>query len=91
MTAQLIRFWIEFDRGDGGRLPPGASLGVGVTAFGRDDALALVRERVFESSELPRLAAVVEDVDVSSLDPGHVLPNMEPPIGRGIWFPRGYG
>jgi hypothetical protein len=31
---------------------------------------------------------VVEDVDVSQLDAGHVLPNMGDPTLRGVWFPR---
>jgi hypothetical protein len=29
-------------------------------------------------------------VDVSSLDPGHVPPNVGPPHVRGVWFPSGY-
>jgi hypothetical protein len=29
-------------------------------------------------------------VDVSALDSGHILPNIEPPNWRGIWFPRGF-
>jgi predicted nuclease of restriction endonuclease-like (RecB) superfamily len=28
----------------------------------------------------------VEDVDVSTLDRGHVLPNMNPRLARGVWF-----
>jgi len=29
-------------------------------------------------------------VDVSTLDHGHVLPNMEVVLLRGVWFPKGY-
>jgi hypothetical protein len=32
-----------------------------------------------------------QDVDVQSLDQGHVIPNMHPPNWRGIWYPKGYG
>jgi hypothetical protein len=36
---------------------------------------------------VPNLAS---EVDVSMLDEGHVIPNMEPPVWRGVWFTRGY-
>ena len=77
----LTRYWIEFDVEH--------SHGYGVTAFTSDDALGLLRERVF-SDELPPVARLVEDIDVSSLDAGHVLPNMSPPNRRGVWFPQGF-
>jgi hypothetical protein len=35
---------------------------------------------------VPQPARVVEDVDVSTLDAGHVLPNMRAPNERGVWF-----
>ncbi len=35
------------------------------------------------------LPHVVEDVDVTTLDAGHVRPNpMHPPSERGVWFPK---
>jgi len=36
----------------------------------------------------PDAVKVTEDVDVSTLDAGHVLPNMYPPNERGVWFPK---
>jgi hypothetical protein len=33
---------------------------------------------------------VIEDVDVTTLDANHVLPNMMPPSVRGVWYPIGY-
>jgi hypothetical protein len=89
VEGDLRRYLIEFERADE-VLPPGTGLGVGVTAIDREDALRLLRDRVFGGA-LPAVARLVEDVDVSMLDEGHVLPNMEPPTRRGIWFPRGYG
>jgi len=86
----LTRYWIEFEQTDGELLPPGVGYGVGVTALGRDDALTLVSHQFFGGDSLPEIARLVEDVDVSALDEGHVLANMEPPTRRGIWFPRGY-
>jgi hypothetical protein len=61
----------------------------GVTAYSLEDALALVRQELWRTDEpLPSIREVIEDVDVSTLDPGHVLPNMGPPIWRGVWFPN---
>ncbi|HEX6702503.1 MAG TPA: hypothetical protein VF101_17380 [Gaiellaceae bacterium] len=88
MAHGLTRFWIEFDLQPG--LPVVARGGVGVTALDRDDALRLVDERIFEGEPLPPITELREHVDVSTLDEGHVIPNMEPPHTRGIWFPRGY-
>jgi len=36
------------------------------------------------------IASSVEDVDVRTLDQGHVIPNMLPPDRRGVWYPMGY-
>lgn len=83
----LRRYWFEFSpRPD---LPIGTRIGCGVTGYDKQDALALLRERVFRGVE-PPVERVVEDVDVSTLDRGHVIPNMSPPSLRGVWFPLGY-
>ena len=82
----LRRFWLTFEDVE---LPAGAGYGVGVTANSSEEALAMVRDAVF-GGEPPPVANLIEDVDVSTLDEGHVLPNMDPPVERGIWFPRGY-
>lgn len=54
------------------------------------DALLLVLERVFSGKALPPIIKIIEDVDISTLDKNHVLPNMQPPFARGIWFSMGY-
>lgn len=84
----MRRFWIEFDRSL--ELPPGVALGCGVTARDYEDALALVGARVFPGRTMPEPVRTVADVDISELDQNHVIPNMEDPVKRGIWFPRGY-
>lgn len=86
----LVRFWIEFEQTIDDQPPPGTLIGVGVTAVDRDDALRLVAERVFEGEPLPPIKGLRTDVDLSTLDAGHVIPNMEPPVRRGVWYPRGY-
>ena len=83
----LRRFWFEFLPGRD--LPPGLQSGCGVTAFDGEDARQILRKRVFGGDD-PPIARIVENVDVSSLDPGHVLPNLLPPNERGVWFPQGY-
>jgi hypothetical protein len=84
----LHRYWFDFDL-QAGEGPIGTAAGCGVTAYDREDAQHLLRERVFRG-ELPPVERVVEDIDVSTLDPGHVLPNMSAPNRRGVWFPMGY-
>lgn len=81
-TAKLVRFWFEFEKGRTRR--------IGVTAWTKEDAEALVTAKVFDGAPMPNPLMVIEAVDISQIDPNHVLPNMETPDVRGIWFPRGY-
>ena len=83
MGAQLRRFWFKFK---GGAYSP---LGYGVTAWTEDDAKAILASHVFNGRPLPDFD-MQADVDLKTLDTKHVLPNMEAPTWRGIWFPRGY-
>lgn len=85
----LHRYWFVLSSDAGVELPPGTGLGCGVTAATYDAAVDTLRERVF-SGRLPPIQSVVEDVDISSLDPGHVRPNMGSPLRAGIWVPLGY-
>jgi hypothetical protein len=65
-------------------------MGCGVTATTEDEAIASVKRRVFADGDLPPIRTLLPDVDVSTLDPGHVRPNMGNPSVAGIWFPQGY-
>jgi hypothetical protein len=38
---------------------------------------------------MPKIIEIQEDVDVSKLDPKHVVPNIGSVTIRGIWFPMG--
>lgn len=87
LREHLHRFWFRFDR------PPGApsgwtALGCGVTGVDRGDAEALLAASPLAKDGLPPVREVIEDVDVQTLDAGHVLPNMGDPSMRGVWFPR---
>lgn len=86
----LRRFWFEFEFKEDEIAPGGLGYGCGVTAFDLSDAMSLLQARVFRERPIPQVRDLVEDVDVSTLDPGHVLPNMTPPNIRGVWFPLGY-
>ena len=84
----LTRFWFRYKNL---KRFSSLTLGCGITAFDQNDALAILRERVFDRlGESPEIMEIVRDVDIRSLDQGHVIPNMEPPVIRGVWFPRGF-
>ena len=87
MALNLVRYWFEFDLTEQaqGRVP-----WVGVTAWTLDDARLIISEGVFGGQDLPQVTVLIENVDVSTLDGGHVLPNMGAPNERGIWYPKGY-
>ncbi len=84
----LRKYWFEFE------LPPSMTgtasygPGCGVTAFSYEDAVTLIKERLFNGGEVPPVRHYIEDVDVSTLDAERVRPNMDIPFFRGVWFPR---
>ncbi len=80
----LHRYWIRFSSNS----PPSVlNIGCGVTAFDRDDALSIVKYSVFPEYGIQEIIDIIEDVDISELDQGHVIPNMRSPSVRGVWFP----
>jgi hypothetical protein len=88
---RLRRFWVEFALPSPPvDSPPGVMAGCGVTAFDTADALNIIQTNVFRGGELPPLQSLVADVDVSSLDSRHVIPNIGNVLKRGVWFPQGY-
>lgn len=88
LREHLHRFWFRFDR-QPGTPASWTSLGCGVTAVDRGDAEKLLAASALVEGGLPTVREVVADVDVQTLDPGHVLPNMGDPSVRGVWFPAG--
>jgi hypothetical protein len=84
----LHRYWFTFSS-----IAPynALRLGCGVTAYDYEDAVSILLQTVFAGENEPKIEKVIEDVDVSTLDQKHLIPNMEPPIWRGVWFPKGYG
>jgi hypothetical protein len=88
--GKVHRYWFRFAVRIEDDPPSGVLLGCGVTALDRADAEALIEERVFGAGRLPPVVEVVEDVEVTALDPGHVQPNMGDTVRRGVWFPLGH-
>jgi len=68
----------------------GMQMGCGVTAVNYEDALNILKEKVFIDGSFPDIKKVTENVDVSALDADHVRSNMMPPNARGIWYPIGH-
>ncbi len=84
----LHRYWFEFDTQDMSYGP--LRVGCGITAYTLEEATQVLHDVVFRDSALPPIKSVQIDVDVSTLDPLHVRPNMGLPLVRGVWFPLGY-
>jgi hypothetical protein len=82
----LKRFWFTFGSF---QHPTPLNFGCGVTAHDYQDALAIMRDSVFQGAT-PAVQDCVENVDVSRLEPKHVLPNLGNVLVRGVWFPLGH-
>lgn len=86
----MIRYWLEFNFENYALIPFGTRMGCGVTALNYEDALNIVKNKVFNDKPIAPIKLTVENIDISTLDAGHVLLNMGMPSVRGIWFPLGY-
>lgn len=76
-------YWLKFSEP---AVSQGLGLGAGITARDPADAAALAQDAFGEV----RIASIDPVDDVSSLDHGHVRPNMGNILIRGVWFPLGY-
>jgi hypothetical protein len=76
MNNLLTRYWFATE----------VRLGIGVTAYSLDDARSLIENEPLVADW--KILNVTEDVDIGTLDQGHVIPNMGPPNVRGIWYPN---
>ncbi|MFL6374880.1 MAG: hypothetical protein ACJ73D_09455 [Pyrinomonadaceae bacterium] len=88
MRTLLTRYWFKFDV-DSRRSSPFGSLlsrGVGVTAFDLSDALNITNQLLFDGNVI-QPSEIHENIDISTLEPLEVRPNMGVPIERGIWYP----
>jgi hypothetical protein len=83
-SRAMTRYWLTFPQLD---TPHPINLGCGVTGRDYDDALLLIRAS-FSDLRLWPPRTVTENIDVSTLDAGHVLPNLGNVFERGVWWPR---
>ena len=83
----LKRFWVRFDMFDH---PTPLNLGCGITAYDIEDVYRILGNKVFYGSEIPNVKEIIEDVDISNMDQGHVSSNMGNHFIRGVWFPLGH-
>jgi hypothetical protein len=81
----LRRFWFKLSSNG---MPSVLNIGCGITAYDMNDAWAFLSQDVFPVLGEREVLEVVVDVDVSTLDQAHVIPNMAAPSNRGVWFPR---
>ena len=72
---KLIRYWFACTPG----------YGIGITAYSRAKAEILANK--IASDFKWKIMNVVENIDVSTLDQNHIIPNMGPPNFEGVWFP----
>ena len=77
----LTAFWISFPE------DTNFPLGLGVTAYGIDDAYSLLEERGYEFHKQAKSINVKEQVTVEELDYSHIVQNMGPIVVRGVWYP----
>jgi hypothetical protein len=73
----LTRYWIDV----------AGWIGYGVTAYSEAEALRLAQEAAELVGKDFTVISVTPDIDVRTLDEGHVRPNMGPPCNHGVWFP----
>lgn len=81
----LRRYWFRLSSNGE---PSVLNLGCGITAYDMDDARGFLFREVFSVYGARDVLEVITDIDVSTLDQGHVIPNMAAPSNRGVWFPR---
>jgi hypothetical protein len=86
----MTRYWFKFDLSNYENPPGGVRLGCGITAVSPDQAMFILKEKVFKNRILPPVLEYIPNVDVSTLDQNHITPNMLPPVRPGVWFPMGY-
>ncbi len=76
MSNLLTRYWFNTKGG----------YGIGVTAYSCFDAEQIIAAEPLVSEM--EIIDIKENIDVRTLDQGHVIPNMGSPNVRGIWFPN---
>ncbi len=88
IEAGLKTYWISFPKDK--NLP----FGLGVTAFDKEDAFALVEEQGIDWHKTAKEVVIQTDITISDLNQSNIVPNIGPMQFRGVWYPCqniGYG
>ena len=80
MNKLLTTYWIEFGAG--------LTSQYGVTAYSFDDAISILKQKVFRDDEMPTIKNFIEKIKFKDLDQNHVVLNMGIITERGIWYPN---
>ncbi len=64
MQKGLKRYWFEFDIPSAFGFKMGIGSGCGVTAYGYEDAIALMGEKIFTEAKRPPFTKELENVDI---------------------------
>jgi hypothetical protein len=73
----LRRFWFSLSKG----------IGIGVTATTLEEARKLAEEARAQCHPTAEITGEIVDVDVSTLDANHVVPNVGFVVAYGVWYP----
>ena len=79
MNKLLTAYWIEFG--------PLLASQFGVTAYSFNDAISILKQKVFRKEEIPPVKTFTENIKFRDLDQNHVVPNIGAISERGIWYP----
>ena len=63
------------------------NLGVGITAYSKNDAEMILAGAISRHNLRLDITEIIVDINIQDLDQGHIIPNMNPPNFRGVWFP----
>ncbi|MBA3694977.1 MAG: hypothetical protein H0W77_16360 [Acidobacteria bacterium] len=60
----------------------------GLTAYSIEDARKLIDEANKTFRFKFEIIEIIENIDISTLDENHILPNIGAPNFRGVWYPK---
>lgn len=86
----MIKFWIKLKQSIFDNPPIGTLLGIGVTAESKEEALILIKDKVYINRDMPEIEFVDSYISIDNLEENHVRPNIGNMDDKGIWFPLGY-
>ncbi len=89
MNTNLRRYWVRFEL-DQVKDFSYLKLGCGVTAYSEMDVCRLLKKYIFKEEDIPQIIEIIKDIDIRTLDQGHVVPNMGVCSIRGVWYPIGF-